>query len=333
MAAAFLQDLGTVTVSSPIFVTGFKRSGTTLLGSIIDRHPRIAIFVESFFIPQYHYGQVAFWPLSNEANRLKLARAIATEPSARANRLTLDESVIRDLPRGELQDIIDAMMTSWAQGRGKARWGDKSPGYITKMPVLSRMFPDARFVHIIRDGRDVWLSVRRLGWDWDVTEVACDWRSSVSKARRFGSAISDRYLEVRYEDLLRRPEETLRQITAFVGEDYDPRMLQPSADGPANPALSSWPGVNEPIDASNFGKWRTRLGEEETAIFELLAGDLLERLGYGLSPHSLGPRRRIRTQMLSFAHRFGRARRILSRGTRVFTRAIRGRVGWGDSVE
>ena len=137
----------------PIFVTGFQRSGTTLLGAILDRHPRLGIFVESFFIPRLYYTQVFFWPLARTRNRIKLVRAIMSEPACVANGLECDpRDVVAGAAGNRYADLLDSLMTAWAAQRSKLRWGDKSPGYITKLPILQRLYPQAKFVHILRDG-------------------------------------------------------------------------------------------------------------------------------------------------------------------------------------
>lgn len=306
----------------PIFVTGFQRSGTTLLGNVIDRHPSVAVFIESFFIPRYYFTQVLFWPLTRDSNFLRLARAIVDEESARKNRMELNEERVLSSEERTLASLIDILFQDWARSRGKERWADKSPGYISKMPVLDRMFPDSRFVHIIRDGRDVWLSLKRMGWESSVVKVASDWNRTVSAARAFGSDIGeDRYLEVQYERLVTSPQDEARRITDFLGEPFDRAMIEPDEDGPGNPALAGWRKVDRAIDAGNAQKWKTRIDDDELAAFELCAGDLLESFGYEVSSREYSLSRRASTRLRQVGSRARRPIRLTRQAVRFFARA------------
>lgn len=267
--------------SSPIFVTGYQRSGTTLLGNLLDRHSRLGIFVESSFIPRYAFEQVLYWPLGRPENSRRLARAIASEPSAIANGLRYRPGAVEAVRTPTYAGLLDALMADWARSRGRARWGDKSPGYITKFHVLDRLFPAARYVHIIRDGRDVWLSLKRLQWATDVVAVARDWQHSLRQARRYAHrSLGNRYLEVRYEQLLERPETVLREVLEFLQERFESTMLVKHEVPSDNPALHGWPKVHGPIDPSNVQKWRTQLPLHEILQFENHAGSLVRSLAY-----------------------------------------------------
>ena len=312
---------------SPLFITGYMRSGTTLLGNIVDRHPDISIFVESFFIPRYYYTQAVFWPLSREANRARLAKAVATEPRSVVNGLEIDEFGVARESEPDVSSVIDAVMTRWAAGRGSRRWGDKSPGYLTKLPVLLRMFPDARFVHIYRDGRDVLLSVRGLldynGWDGNAARVARDWAESLSQARAFGRRHPDRYMEVQYEQLIGAPARVIERLTEFAGLSFDPSMLETTRPAQLHPALATWDDVNDAINPNNFAKWKKKADPEDVATFEYMAGDRLREFGYDLSDHTLsgGGRLRARTDLIS--GRVARPFRVLRRGARFVAGAAR----------
>ncbi len=271
--------------TAPVFVTGYQRSGTTLLGNLLDRHPELAIFVESFFLPKYYYARWLYAPLSRGGNAVRLARAIAAEESAALNGLEVDEEAVSALEDPTLASVVDTLMRGWAASRGKSRWGDKSPGYLTKLPLLRRMFPEAKFVNIIRDGRDVFLSVKRLGWEDDPAMVALQWASAIGKARAFGASPgrSTCYLEVRYEELIQDPEAVLPAVFEFVGVEYSPSVLEPGARETQIQQLRDWPKINEKIDPSNVARWTAAMPEEEVERFEEYAGHVLRALGYPLA--------------------------------------------------
>lgn len=268
----------------PVFVTGYQRSGTTLLGSMIDRHPSFSIFLESVFIPRFYYTQFLYRPLTNASNVDRLASAIVSRPSARLHGLQWNESAKALVACNTYPGILDAIMTAWAQGHGKPRWGDKTPGYITSIHVLHKMFPDAYFVHIVRDARDVWLSAKKSGWAYNpgVYAYARDWRDSINHAREYARRTRDcRYLEVKYEELIGDEESVLRMVFKFLQEDFDMNVLAPESRNGRNDAFAPWPGVNQQVSSNNKRKWIRELPDSEISAVESQAGPLIEELGYG----------------------------------------------------
>ncbi|ODS33231.1 MAG: Sulfotransferase domain protein [Candidatus Scalindua rubra] len=191
----------------PIFITGLGRSGTTLLGNIIDRHPNIAIFVESFFIPRYYFLQVFFWPLSKPQNFIRLSKSIINDYASKENNLQMDSEMLLRVKKRNYSSLINTLMEKWAKNQGKRRWGDKSPGYISKLPLLHKLFPNAKFIHIIRDGRDVWLSQKRLGVKRSIVNFAREWVYTICKAKKYAAMhLKENYHELRYEDLIQDPK-------------------------------------------------------------------------------------------------------------------------------
>ncbi len=273
-----------MTVNSPIFVTGYQRSGTTLLGNILDRHPRLGIFVESFFIPAFYFTQVLYWPLRHPRNRIRLAKAIMSERAWIANGVECDAAeVVAGMSGSSYADLLNALMTTWAEKRGKLRWGDKSPGYITKLHVLHRLYPDAKVVHIVRDGRDVWLSLKRLDWERNVVKVARDWGRSVEEAQHFGQRrLGKHYMEIRYEDLTARPGPVMRSVFRFLGEEYTDEVLKPGRGSSPNQALQDWPRIHDRIDGANSRKWLHEMPRRDLALFEDQTGSVLRDHGYPL---------------------------------------------------
>jgi hypothetical protein len=183
---------------------------------------------------------------------------------------------------------VGAVFAAYAAVRGKSRWGDKTPLYMQYLPLLERTFPEARFVHLVRDGRDAavsFLSVPRgimtEGWGHpnDVAGFARLWRTEVSAARALRRHVgAERYLEVRYEALVREPAAALQQVCVFAELEYQADMLEyvgrsDSALKPHQQRLNQppTPGVRD---------WRTDQAPAATAAFEAVAGDLLVALGY-----------------------------------------------------
>jgi len=188
------------------------------------------------------------------------------------------------MPVGE---AIGAVYDAYAARQAKTRWGDKTPMYMQHLGLLERLFPDALSVHLIRDGRDAALSFLAMP-EGIVTETwahprsaadfACQWRTEVAAARRLGERAGERYLEVRYEDLVAAPERELRRICDLAGLAFEAGMLDYAGrvDVSAKPHQQSLTRPPTP----GLRNWRTELAPADVAAFEEIAGDLLRELGY-----------------------------------------------------
>ena len=159
---------------------------------------------------------------------------------------------------------------------------------ISQIKRLSKKFPEARIIHIYRDGRDVALSwIQARFTPQNMYTAARLWKSWVSAGRRAGAALPrGMYLEVRYEQLLAQPRETMQRVCEFVGEPFDEAILRLSpimknrrSHRVFNPFARKLPRPVE-IVSSNCGKWKTRMPARDRVLFESVAGDLLQSLGY-----------------------------------------------------
>jgi len=188
------------------------------------------------------------------------------------------------------------MYAVYAARSAKVRWGDKTPQYVLEIPVLRAMFPDCRILHIYRDGRGVWRSWRATSFGPTNAYVAANaWARFVGAGRAAGRCLDrDTYMEVRYEDLLSEPERTMRAVCNFLGESFDPAMLQPMV--PPIGGDRDSPAVDGGIARTNSGRGRLELPVEDRRVFEAVAGSVLADVGYELEGHdtSVGRAARIR---------------------------------------
>ena len=237
------------------FVVGCSRSGTTLLRALLDAHPLLAVPPESHF---------AVLP------RLRLRR----DPWFRL--WEIDPPDLRGLG---VADAVRAVFAAYAAAHGKPRYADKTPHYVSHLPLLADRFPEARFVHVVRDGRDVALSLLEVPWGPDDLEgAALHWRRRVLEGRAAGLGPA-RYRELRYEALVADPERELRGLAAWLELSYDPAMLDPARRPVAMPypehhhrlALAPTPGLRD---------WRREMSAADAARFQAVAGDALAELGY-----------------------------------------------------
>jgi hypothetical protein len=153
------------------------------------------------------------------------------------------------------------------------------------LPELAKWFPEARFVHVIRDGRNVALSYLERPWGpSSIGEAALYWRSRVGRGRAAGKALGpERYLEVRYEDVVTDPEAEVRQICEFLSLPWRPEMLSYHKAAEEFIAQSHQPEAFSALvlpPTSGLRKWSTEMADRDVALFEAIAGGLLEDLGY-----------------------------------------------------
>jgi PAS domain S-box-containing protein len=248
---------------APIVIGGCGSSGTTLLRQMLDRHPAIFCGPES---------------------TLFLRRT--TSDADLAERFGFAEAQVRRWrteSRSKLE-FIERFQAACLARSGKAVWAEKTPENIRQFPDIARRFPRARLVHVIRDGRDVACSLRRAEWmklekitggaprnSPEVLETCIRyWAERVAFGRSLAG--SPRYHEIRYEDLVADPERALRDLMAFAGLAWDPRMLQ------ADEACPTRDG--RPIYGASAGRWRREFSAGEAEIVERHAGPLLAKLGY-----------------------------------------------------
>src|SRR4051812_26550035 len=268
--------------SDPFFIVGCGRSGTTILRLLFNAHPDVAIPPESQFIGRL----VASWPRMITADGID-ADAIVRTIGRRLDHMELDRDVVRTRLRA-LRDrtpraAAEAIFGIVAERAGKPRWADKTPNQVEEIPTIAGVFPEARFIHVIRDGRDVALSyLDRSFGPANVWDAARQWDRQVRAGVRDGRPLANRYLEVRYERLVKRPEESLEQLCRFVDLEPRPEMLRFSERGGADLSdaeRGNHPNASRPI-TMGLRDWRKEMEPRDVEAFEAVAGPLLSELGY-----------------------------------------------------
>ena len=278
------------------FIVGVARSGTTLLRLMLDAHPELAIPPETHFIPKVIEACEGSGDPHDTVLKLLTSHRRWPDYQLDADELRQRLARIQPLTAG---DALRAFYGLYAEKQGKPRWGDKSPSYVRKMRRVASALPEAHFVHLVRDGRDVALSQVEVDFGPDeVTGAAEKWVDGITKARRQARRLRH-YLELRYEDLVADPEPSLRRVCGFLDLRWDPAMLDyhEGADermaamtrdferggGPAIPAAvraSRHARVAEPPQRERAGRWRTDMSGPDREAFEAIAADLLSELGY-----------------------------------------------------
>jgi hypothetical protein len=266
----------------PLLILGVRRSGTTLLRVMLDRHSALAVPDESYFIPQLADRHLRHVDPDDFIDDLRRLNTLAEWD------VPLEQVRARLSERMPIGAAIGTVYAVYANERGKERWGDKTPMYMQNLRLLERLFPDALFLHLIRDGRDAAMSFLSMPkgivtetWMHPRTaaDFACQWRSEVSAARRLGRRVGrERYLEVRYETLVADVEPVLQAVCRFARLPYEPGL----ADYAGNVDVSAKPHQQSLTRPPTPGlrDWRTQMSAEDVAAFERLAGELLRELGY-----------------------------------------------------
>jgi sulfotransferase family protein len=277
-----------------VFIVGSARSGTTLLQRMVDAHPQIAVVHETRWITRYFEKRTGLTsegfvtpeliPKLLEHRRFPKMKISCEELEGLINS---DEPV-------SYSSFVSALFDLYGQHEGKSLVGDKTPSYVLSLPTLHGLWPTAKFVHIIRDGRDACLSIlnwlsgkaqvaarRRATWTEDpVLTTALWWKQRVRLGREDGSALGPGlYYEIRYETLVSQPATECAALCDFLGLPYDGAMLSfhegREKEDPSLDAKKAWrpitPGLRD---------WRSQMTLGDIERFEAAAGDLLEELGY-----------------------------------------------------
>jgi Sulfotransferase family len=284
------------------FIVGCGRSGTTLVRAILDSHPELAVVHESRFIP----SMLSDRDRLERDGGLDLDRFVEDLFSRRTVASRVDTwDVGREELRAELEaarpgdvpSAIRVVYRAYADRRGKPLYGDKTPGYVRWIDVIGEAFPEARFVHVVRDGRDVALALREVDFGpADLVQAAHTWRRKVLGARQAGQGLGpERYLELRYEDLVRDPESTARTLCSFLDLDYVAGLVEPGA--PA--ASDGLDGLGRQQHHASLARpitpglrdWRKQMAPSDARRYEEVAADALMEYGYEVSvTRASGPR-------------------------------------------
>lgn len=287
-------------MTSPLpmpFIVGAPRSGTTLLRMILDAHPDVVIPPETGFIPELKLRNPSenwSWEIF-----LDLVTNFETWSDFHLCRDTLAKE-LRQLQPFTLPDGLRCFYRTYAQRFSKPRWGDKTPNNGLHLRAIGALLPEARFIHIIRDGRDVAASIRNLWFapSRDFGKLGEDWAWRVQTIRAQGQEYPF-YMEVRYEELLLAMETVIKTICTFLDLPFSARMLEYYQFSPARlqehesrsrpdgtmliskearHAMQFW--VTQPPNLLRCGVWKTVMSEDEHAQFLQTARSLLQELHY-----------------------------------------------------
>ncbi len=286
-------------MESPIFIVGANRSGTTLLRLILNAHPHIGIPEEIIYFGSFIAGvPIEQWrsPGLSEAAYTAFVTDFVEEKCKVLDSIDhkgVIDQILSSKERGfcfPYKTVLEA----WAGAHEKQRWGEKTPGNLFYADILLQMFPDAKFIHLIRDPRaGVSSMMKTTFFPDDIAFNAMSRRKFMRKGRAIleKSVPAAQRLLLRYEDIVTEPEVTIRAICNFVGEEFEPAMLSFYKDSSRymkEEASSSFnKAATKPISAAMLDKWKKQLAPADIALIENICYEEMREFGYDFSGNPL----------------------------------------------
>lgn len=269
----------------PLFIVGMHRSGTKLLRNLLNQHPRISIpTIESCFIPYLinKFGNPPqFEDESEFQNFYEALRETTFWGNMHSMGLTLNKEYLeRELKNRTLWSEIFEIIFKFYIPPEKDKdviWGDKTPQYLPRIRLLKTLYPQAKFIHIIRHPGDYCISAKKA-WGKSIYRSANSWRHEIEKAREVGSELKDDYLEVFYENLVEKPEKELIEICNFLECEFTYNMLH--LDTPTE-NLGDTIGQTK-IVKTNKNKYLKRLSPKSIKRIEEIVYPVAKALDYDL---------------------------------------------------
>ncbi|TKB07406.1 sulfotransferase [Desulforhopalus sp. IMCC35007] len=254
-------------LQSPVFILGCPRSGTTLLAELLEFSLYGKPF-ETHFITKYYKLLSSYGDISQRENFRKLVHDISVERVVSQWKVDINADHIYDeLDKIDYSHICDYICRLKSTKKGYVHWGDKTPTYTLDLDIIHSLFPEAKYIFIVRDGRDVALSL--LERPWGPNNIFCCaelWKKyNTSSELLTKLQNNDQLLYLKYEDLLRDAKKIVPNLYSFLDEKIIPDECA---------------ALIQSIRGRNFNKWKTRMSHRNIKIFENMASTTLDKYGY-----------------------------------------------------
>lgn len=270
---------------NPVFLVGCPRSGTTLLQRMLDAHDSMAIASETHFVRRFWLKRENYGDLATDENYKRLLEDVVGMPEFAE--MGVDDESFRNRARAAERTyaaVFAALLETFAEQHGVPFIGEKTPNHLLHMLTLERFFPDAKYIHIVRDPRAVVNSWRNVPWSTgNVVGDAFVWRRYMLVARLCPPRRSNSLMVIRFEDLVLRPEPTLTDVCRFIGISFQPGMcaFHDKREIAINLSREPWKArANQPLDANRLGRWRDELSRLDIALIESVAGREMHKYEY-----------------------------------------------------
>jgi hypothetical protein len=274
----------------PVFVGGCPRSGTTLLRTMLNSHPELAIPHETRILIDGYRRRADWGDLGSPENRRRVARWVVERKVSRYRRLTDDaDELVQCMVAAPptIGSVLSAGFRLYAERQGKQRWGDKRPSIVLNLDAVFAMFPDGQYINLVRDPRAVVASIRKVGKEhgWGAHGVpggTDTWERSARAADKWRRRLrDDQFLEVQYEHLVADPAAVLGRIVEFLDLDaagLDAMLHHHETADIHSRTLHSL--VSKPVTTEAVRAWERTLRPREIAFVEGVLGDWMRRYGY-----------------------------------------------------
>jgi hypothetical protein len=295
---------------APVFVLGSPRSGTTLLYDMLLSAGGFAVYLAESNV--FNLLVPRFGDLTSLSNRTRLLDSWLNSRlflASGLDRAPISRRIVEECSNGG--DFLRIVMEEICSLQGVQRWAENSPEGMLYLPTIKKLIPEALFVHIIRDGRDVATSLGRLHyvrafpWEERHSLIACGlyWQWMVEHGRNFGNSVGGDYLEVHFEDLLTRPQEILHQIGRFIDHPLDYEVIRQVAYGSVSKPNTSFRTDSPATEFNPMGRWKKSFSPAQLLRFERLVGNTLQDLGYAPATNGPGMGLNLPLKMTRLLHR------------------------------
>jgi hypothetical protein len=265
---------------SPLFIVGCERSGTTLLRNLLDRHSQMAVLNETFFFNAL--ADLDFETTDRRRLAAQVSERLTALPHFQYQLHDFAEQTGRIVEAGtDKAGLFRAILEHYAFRRGKPRAAEKTPSHLYHAPEILRLLPNAKMICVVRDARDVALSLRKLV-DGPLWLQAVRWRRAAQQALRYQRRYPERFRVVRYEDLIGSPRQILGALDRFAGLEYEDSQLDPSIEPDVfwGSQEAFHRGSFEPLNAASVQAWKRTASRQQKWIINAVAADFLRAFGY-----------------------------------------------------
>ncbi|MBF0217050.1 MAG: sulfotransferase [Candidatus Omnitrophica bacterium] len=274
----------------PIFIIGTERSGTNMLRLMLDAHPSICVPHPPHIFKNFYPLLSKYGDLDKEDNLRCLVNDVVRSVELHHYQwpLGIDREKVFSASLGKgLAGVFGAVYDQYLAHTGKKRWACKSTFMIHHVDLMREVYPGAKFIYMVRDGRDVALSARdSIFSDYSVYYSALRWK----REQDLGEQLLERLKEddiilLKYEELIKDTEKELKRISGFIREEFFPGMLKffNTREAAKSAGISlAWRNTGRPVMSGNSGKFLAGLSEKEIELFETIAGKELRRFGFEL---------------------------------------------------
>jgi sulfotransferase family protein len=267
-----------------VFITGVARSGTTLLSEILSNHSELAITHETHYFRKY-------WNKNSNVNQTLFKSFLSSPEFAQFGFSEEEINFIKKQVSDNQKDIVDGTIfdligSKFINKKKKKYWGEKTPSHHLHIPLIATLFPDAKFICIIRDPRDICLSLKKVPFNTgSPISIARRWKRYIKLSFEYKTKYKDRYLEIKYEDLLNSPKDILEKICDHIGLSYEPDLLKWTKASPQTFDMDKeyWKQkALRSIDKTNCKKWVKEMKHGEISFFQQYLGRELKFYGYDI---------------------------------------------------